>query len=97
MAVSTIATVKVKPGKEQEFERIFTGFAKDVRTKEPGTRVYELCKAADQPSTYMVIEIYDNAAAREAHGKSDHAAAIGPDLGPLLDGAPEMVNFDIVS
>ena len=42
------------------------------------------------------MEVYQDQAALEAHGKSDHFKAAGPKLGPTLAGRPDVAYFDSV-
>ena len=88
-AIGIIATLRVQPGKEGEFEAVFAELAAAVRTNEPGNSYYRLFRT-DDAGVYKVMECYDDAAAVEAHGASDHFRTIGARLGPYLAGAPEL-------
>ena len=92
--LALIATMKVHPGKEAEFESVFLALAKEVRAKEPGNHLYTLTK--DTEGTYHVLEIYENEEALAVHGKTDHFRAAGPKLGPTLAGRPELKRLTIV-
>ena len=87
MTVGIIATIKVKPGKEAEFETVFRELAAQVKQNEPGCLLYDLFRSK-APSTYVVMEQYANAEALAAHGKTAHFVAAGPKLGAVLDGRP---------
>ncbi|HEY4059819.1 MAG TPA: putative quinol monooxygenase [Kofleriaceae bacterium] len=77
---STVAmhiTMKIKP----EFEQAFVDFAADVVKKtydeEPGVLTYTMYKHPTEPSTYVFIERYRDAAAYETHmGKPYMAEAM---------------------
>jgi quinol monooxygenase YgiN len=96
MAVGVIATLKVQPGKEKEFEAIFHDLAKAVRANEPGNKLYQVCKSRKDAGTYVVMEIYDNEDALKAHGASDHFKTIGAGLGPTLAGRPDIHYLDTI-
>ena len=96
MAVGIVATLKVQSGKGGEFEQVFAGLAAQVRANEPGNKLYQIFKSRKDADTYIVMEIYQDQAALDAHGKSDHFKAAGPKLGPTLAGRPDVQYFDSV-
>jgi quinol monooxygenase YgiN len=96
MAIGVIATLKVQPGKGAELEAVFGELAALVHTNEPGNKIYRLCKHRKETDTYVVMEIYDDQAAIEAHGKSDHFRAAGPKIGACLAGRPDTQYLDVV-
>ena len=51
MTIGIVATLKVKPGKESEFEAVFRDLQGHVAKAEPGCLLYEVFKARSQPST----------------------------------------------
>ena len=87
MTIGIVATLKVKPGHESEFEQVFLDLQTSVKTNEPGAMQYEVFKSK-QPSTYVVMEQYKSQADLDAHRKTPHMAAAGPKLGAVLDGRP---------
>ena len=96
MAIGVIATLKVQPGKGEELEAVFRELAAQVRADEPGNRLYQLCKPRKEADAYVVMEMYDNQAAIEAHGKSEHFRAAGPKIGACLAGRPDIQYLDLV-
>lgn len=88
-AIGVIATLRVQPGKEEEFEGIFGELASAVRANEPSNSFYKLFRTAET-GVYKVLECYENEAAIETHRKSDHFRSLGAKLGPCLAGAPEI-------
>ena len=87
MTIGIVATLKVKPGKEAEFESVFLELQGHVKKSEPGALQYELFKSKT-PSTYIVMEQYKSEADLAAHRTTPHMAAAGPKLGAVLDGRP---------
>ena len=96
MAIGVIATLTVQPGKGAELEAVFGELAALVRANEPGNKLYQLCKHRKEADTYVVMEIYDDQAAIEAHGKSDHFRAAGSKIGACLAGRPDIQYLDTV-
>ena len=96
MTIGVIATLRVQSGKGQEFEKVFGELSGQVRANEPGNKLYQVFKSRKDADTYVVMEIYKDQAALEAHGKSDHFKAAGPKLGPTLAGRPDVAYFDSV-
>jgi quinol monooxygenase YgiN len=88
-AIGVIATLRVQPGKEADFEAAFADLAAAVNANEPGNSYYRLFRT-DETGTYKVLECYDDAEAVEAHRKSAHFREIGASFGPWLAGAPDV-------
>ena len=87
--IGIIATLRVQPDKEAEFEAVFAELAPAVRANEPGNSFYKLFRTAEA-GVYKVLECYDDAAAVEAHRASTHFREIGARFGPWLAGAPDI-------
>ena len=96
MAIGVVATLKVAEGKGGEFESVFGDLAAQVKANEPGNQLYRVFKSRADTNTYIVMEIYADQAALEAHGKSDHFKAAGPRIGPTLGGRPDVQYFDAI-
>ena len=87
--IGVIATIRVLPGKEAEFEGVFAELAPAVAANEPGNSYYRLFRTAEA-GVYKVLECYDDPAAVEAHRASSHFREIGARFGPWLAGAPDI-------
>jgi quinol monooxygenase YgiN len=96
MAIGVIATLKVQDGKGEEFEGVFRDLAAQVRANEKGNKLYQVFKSRKEANTYIVMEIYEDQAALEAHGGSAHFKAAGPKIGPTMAGRPDIQYFDAV-
>jgi quinol monooxygenase YgiN len=90
MAITVIAKLKVKPGVEAQFEAAGKEMISTVRTAEPGTLTYILHKNTKAPNEFTYYEVYQDQAALDSHGKTDHMKAFGGKIGALLDGRPEI-------
>ncbi|MHB8384088.1 MAG: putative quinol monooxygenase [Candidatus Binataceae bacterium] len=89
MAITVIAKLKVKAGNEAAFEEAGKEMIGKVAS-EAGTKTYILHKDVRDPSTFVYYEVYQDQAALDAHGKTDHMKAFGGKIGALLDGRPEI-------
>ncbi len=96
MAIGVIATLKVQDGKGEEFEAVFRDLAAQVRANEPGNKLYQVFKSRKEATTYIVMEIYQDQGALDAHGKSDHFRAAGPKIAPTMAGRPDIQYFDTI-
>jgi len=90
MAISVIAKLKVKPGSEAAFEAAGKEMIATVKASEPGTLAYVLHKNTKDPTEFIYYEVYQDQAAFDSHGKSDHMRAFGGKIGALLAGRPEI-------
>ena len=94
MAIGIVAKLNVAPGKEAAFEEVMLDLIAQVRANEPDNQLYKLCK--DATGRYVVMELYTDAAAIEAHGSSDHFRAAGKRFAGLMAGAPEIERMEVI-
>lgn len=94
MTVAVIARLNVAEGKEAEFEKVMLELARQVREKEPGNQLYELCR--DEKGNYLMMELYDSADALKAHGESEHFKAAGAKFAGLMAGRPEIQRLEVI-
>ena len=92
--LAVIAKLNVAEGKEAEFESIMLGLAAEVQANEPGNHLYQLCKDAD--GNYIVMELYEDQAALDAHGASEHFKAAGPKFAGVMAGRPDIQRLEVV-
>ena len=90
--ISVVATLKIRPGKEQEFEQVASELVAKVNANEPGCLLYALHRGND-PQTYVFLERYADEAATEAHRASAHFKELGAKMGPCMDGRPDVQRF----
>lgn len=88
MTLGILATIKIQPGKNEDFEAAFGALQSAVRANETGCLQYDLFKL--DAETYLVYEQYADEAAAAAHGGSDHFKTLGAKLGPSLAGRPDV-------
>ena len=96
MAIGVVATIKIKPGTNEAFEAVAKELMAAVRANEPGNSVYQFCKSRTEPETYVVLEIYADQTALDAHGKSEHFRTVGAKMGPSMAGRPSVQYLDSI-
>lgn len=92
--IGVVAILKVKPGEEVKFEAAAKEVAAAVSANEPGNIQYDFFKHKSEEHTYVVMERYEDQAALDAHGKSDHFKKFAGALGGILGGAPVLHYLD---
>jgi quinol monooxygenase YgiN len=90
--LGVVATLKVKPGMEAEFETVAKELVAKVNANEPGCKLYALHKA-DTPGTYVFMERYTDQAAVEAHRATDYFKALGRKMGEYMEGRPDVLRL----
>jgi quinol monooxygenase YgiN len=86
MALVLAAKVTATEGEEERVAELLPQLAAASR-EEPGCRHYQPCRDPEDPRSFLIFEVYDDKAAFEAHGASEHfqSIAIGQ-MFPLLEG-----------
>jgi quinol monooxygenase YgiN len=90
--LGTIATIKVKPGMEKEFEAVAKELVAKVNANEPGCKLYAL-HHGEQPHTYVFMERYVDQAAVEAHRAADYFKTLGRKMGEYMEGRAEVLRL----
>jgi len=90
------ATLKVKPGKEDELIAAMRKLVAAVRQNEPGALDYTLHRSRKDPAIFQVYEKYRDDAALKAHMGSAHFQEAGKKFGNLLAGPPGLEMFEVV-
>jgi quinol monooxygenase YgiN len=90
--LGVVATIKVKPGAEKDFEAIAKELVANVRANEPGCKLYALHRG-EAADTYVFMERYTDQAAVEAHRQTDYFKALGRKMGEFMDGRPEILRL----
>jgi quinol monooxygenase YgiN len=90
MPITVIAKIKAKAGSEGELESAFKEMIGKVRANEPGTLTYALHRSVQDPTVFVFYEVYQDQAAFDAHGKTEHMKTLGAQIGGKLDGRPTL-------
>ena len=76
--------MRAQPGRRAELLELLRELVDAADAAEPGTLVYVMHEAADDPDTVVSYELFADEAALEAHKASPVVAAVMPRLGPLV-------------
>ena len=87
-----VATIRVKPGMDKEFEAVAKELVAKVNANEPGCTLYAL-HHAETPNTYVFMERYTDQAAVDAHRATDHFKTLGRKMGEYMDGRAEVLRL----
>jgi quinol monooxygenase YgiN len=90
--LGVVATIKVKPGMEKDFELVAKELVAKVNANEPGCKLYAFHRA-EAPHTYVFMERYVDQAAIEAHRATDHFKTLGRKMGEFMDGRAEVLRL----
>ncbi len=88
--VALFAKIPVQPGKRDEVLALFEELLPAVEAEE-GTELYVFHRDDADENVIRVFELYTDHEALGAHAGSPAMAEVFTKVGPLLDGAPEMV------
>ena len=90
--LGVVATIKVKPGMEKEFEAVAKELVAKVNANEPGCMLYALHRN-EAAGTYVFMERYADQAAVEAHRATEYFKALGRRMGEYMDGRADVVRL----
>ena len=96
MTITLVARLTAADGKADELRAALTEMVGNVKEKEAGkATAYSLHTSDAEPNVFMFYEQYSDEAAFEAHGKTEHMAAMGGKLrdGGLLAGRPSIERY----
>lgn len=82
-----IAVLDAKPGLAGAFRDRIVELVRDVR-REPGCATFTAYEARDTPGRFYLYEVYTDAAAFDAHLKTDHVHAFISAIPTLSTGGP---------
>jgi autoinducer 2-degrading protein len=79
-----IVEFEVKPETIERFLTLITENARKSVANEPGCRQFDVMRVQDEPNKIVLYEVYDDAAAFEAHGKTPHRDAFFAEARPMI-------------
>jgi quinol monooxygenase YgiN len=87
-----VATLKVKPGLERQFETVARELVAKGKANEPGCTLYASHRD-EAAGTYVFMEHDVDQAAVDAHRATDHFKTLGRRMGEYMDGRPDVVRL----
>lgn len=94
--VAFIATLKIRAGRETEFERLQTELSDIAHAEEPGLIVYDVIRHATEPRTYVVYARFSGREAFEYHQAADFHERLVPPILACVDGEMDLKFYDWV-
>jgi quinol monooxygenase YgiN len=79
-----IAYLTAKPGKEAEFKEKMTAQAKRCLANEAGCLQFDVVQDPKNPTRFVMLEVYKDDAAIQAHQDSQHFKDFRPVVGELV-------------
>ena len=92
-----IATLRIKPGQEAEFERLQRELSELTHATEPDTKVYDIVRSRDQPDTYVVYARFKDEAAFQLHQGTDFHERLVPPILATVAGEMDLKFYDFVA
>jgi quinol monooxygenase YgiN len=94
--VAFIATLRVKAGREVEFERLQAELSNISHAREPGLIVYDVIRHATIQRTYVVYARFRDQAAFEYHQGADFHERLVPPILDCVEGEMDLQFYDWV-
>lgn len=85
--------LKVKEGKEAEFEALVAQLMRDVTTNEPGS-IYDVRRVRGEPRTYFYFISFPDQAGFDRYMAADYHTQMSPKALAVLDGEPSYEDLD---
>lgn len=85
--------VRAKLGHSAEMAALLDDFCWQVREKEPGVIYFDFAHGVEDPDTFVVVEVYRDAAARQAHGETPWLKDSMARAAHLTAGHPEVREY----
>ena len=92
-----IATLKVKPGHEADFERLQTELSELTHAQEPDTLVYDILRSHTARDTYVVYARFKDEAAFQLHQGTAFHERLVPPIMATLGADMELQLYDYVA
>ena len=95
--IGILMHVRTKPEKSNEFAQLTAQLQKDVRAHEPDVLVYQIMRAEDDPTLFVMTEVFATQAAYEAHPEMPYHKAMSAAGWACVEGQPEIRRFKPLS
>ena len=90
------ARLKVKPGREADFEKVQQELSKLTHEHEPDTYVYDVIRHRSEPGVYVVYARFKDEAAFQFHQTTPFHDRLVPPIMDTLAGDMDLQFFDWV-
>lgn len=98
MAVYQTGAYQVKPSAVNKVEQAIQDFVAYVKANEPGTHMYLAWQQKDDPTRFLHIFIFEDAAAQTRHGQSEAVKRFEAVYSPeLVGGEVVFTDYEMVA
>jgi quinol monooxygenase YgiN len=98
MPLFQTGSYRVKPSAVGKVKEAIAEFVRHVQANEPGTQMYLAWQHKEDPTRFVHLFIFADAAARERHGSSEAVKRFEKVYAPeLLDGDVEFTDYQMVA
>jgi quinol monooxygenase YgiN len=91
--ITFVARMTVRPENAAAYEELMAYVRDQTRAHEPDVVYYDFGKGVDEPDTYVVVEVYRDAAAQAAHMQTEWVRGSLPEALRLMDGRPDIKQY----
>lgn len=91
--ITMIAHLRVAPANAAAFEALMSHVAAETRAHEAGVVHYAWSRSVEEPGTYVVVEVYADAATHAAHMASAWVRDSLPRSLALIEGQPHVRQY----
>lgn len=91
--ITFVARVRVRPENAAAYEELMVHVRDQTRANEAGVVYYDFGRGVDEPNTFVIIEVYRDAAAQVAHMQSDWVRNSLPRAVGLMEGTPDIKQY----
>ncbi len=85
-SIGVVGKLTAKPGKEDEMASFFQELSALAKVHEPGMLQHAIFRSRADPKVFVVVEVFADQAAFDAHSRTPHYAEVGARMGELVDG-----------
>ena len=86
--VGVVGKLRAKSGKEAELVAMMAELSGLAKVHEPGMVQHAIFRSRTEPGTLIVVEVFRDQAAFEAHTKANYFPDLLPRLSALIEGQP---------
>lgn len=86
-----VLKAQIRPDKREEWLSGIAQYTKDVNS-EPGNISFDYYENVEKPNEFVIVEVFQDSAAGDAHVKTDHAQKFFDFMGSVVPEKP-LINF----
>jgi quinol monooxygenase YgiN len=83
--IGVVGRLTAKPGKEDDVAELFKELSALAANHEPGMLQHAIFRSPANPREFVVVEVFRDQAAFDAHSKTPHYPEVGRRMGELVE------------